>query len=201
MRDIDEYFAEIEALTGNSGSDMDEDSYLQEQGAYCKQLPNSSGAVIYNALVFYVHGESASHFGPEWIKEHTDARLVFSSMGSGYAVVMLATLLATLRLLDRITCQNSLFYHNTQRRNRIPNDPGFADKVRGWSPVLCAQNVFVRFATTNDSIMDYPVMYSDYDNKAGPGAVPVAAKSAVLYGMTEKQPKVKAKQVEGLCFL
>jgi hypothetical protein len=142
---------------------LDEESYARSQLEYCNLLSVGKGNIVYNALLFYAHGEMGPAFDATWIKQHTDARLVLMSAGSGYYIVMLNTLLATLRLLDRICCQAHPFYRETGRQNRILPTPEFAAKVRPWYPVWCVNDLFVRFAAVDDAMMEYPVTYSDYD--------------------------------------
>eukprot|EP00906_Rhabdomonas_costata_P001489 RCo002481 len=159
---------------------LDEETYAREQLAYSRRLPSSRGHLVYNALVFYAHGEAEPIFGPAWLKQYTDARFVFFNLGSGYSGVMLNTLPATLRLLDLLTCQAHPFYQLTGRTNRIPPAPDFAERVRLWVPVWCTNDLFVRFATADDGLMEYPVGYSDYDPVASPlvGAVTPAAEAS-----------------------
>ena len=165
-------------------SDLDEDAYMSEQQGYCSRLPGSTGNLVYNALVFFAHGASEGGFTADWMRQHTDGKFVFISMGKGYFAVMISTLAATLKTLDRITCQTHPFYRETGRQNRILNEPSFADRVRPWHPVWCANDLFVRFATTDDGIMEYSVVYSDYSDASAPSTAAghVAFKPAVYYG-------------------
>eukprot|EP00996_Jenningsia_fusiforme_P000463 NODE_1406_length_1549_cov_42.405333_g1267_i0.p1 GENE.NODE_1406_length_1549_cov_42.405333_g1267_i0~~NODE_1406_length_1549_cov_42.405333_g1267_i0.p1 ORF type:complete len:256 (-),score=42.67 NODE_1406_length_1549_cov_42.405333_g1267_i0:781-1446(-) len=169
---VDSFLRAIEVLPQDPPEeqfcgDLDEVTYTREQLEYAQSLPPSSGQLIYNALVFFAHGQSENQLNAAWLRQHTDTRIVLISMGMGYYGVMLSTLVAALRLLDRVTCQTHPFYHETNRQNRIPNDASFADRVRGWVPALCTNDLFVRFACTADTIMLYPVVHSDYDFMAG----------------------------------
>eukprot|EP00993_Chasmostoma_nieuportense_P002857 NODE_3619_length_933_cov_49.143921_g3467_i0.p1 GENE.NODE_3619_length_933_cov_49.143921_g3467_i0~~NODE_3619_length_933_cov_49.143921_g3467_i0.p1 ORF type:complete len:283 (+),score=63.28 NODE_3619_length_933_cov_49.143921_g3467_i0:47-895(+) len=162
-------------------SDLEEDAYIRRELEFAQSLPPSTGHLVYNALVLFSFGPTATYFSAEWVKQHTSSRFVLINIGLGYNVVMLATLADTLRLLDRITCGKHPFYQLTNRLNRIPADPGFAEKVRDWMPVWCINDMYVRLASSDDNMMEYPVLYSDYDLGSFQSAKPLVFKPAVHY--------------------
>jgi len=175
---VEEFVNYIEQIPFDSDddwdSDLDEDAYRAEQTAHCHRISRSTGPLVYNALLFLTCGASQEAFSADWMKQHAPGRFVLLVLGKGYFAVLLSTLADTLKTLDRITRQTHPFYAETNRQCRIPNDPTFADKVRDWHPVWCANELFVRFATTDDRVMDYSVLYSDYD-AASPAPAPAPA--------------------------
>eukprot|EP01012_Entosiphon_sulcatum_P036675 TRINITY_DN4680_c0_g1_i1.p1 TRINITY_DN4680_c0_g1~~TRINITY_DN4680_c0_g1_i1.p1 ORF type:complete len:295 (-),score=42.25 TRINITY_DN4680_c0_g1_i1:36-920(-) len=170
---VDALLFELEHIPSDAESDVDvlypsdEVTYAAEQLQYCSLLPLGSGAVVFNALVFFGHGLGKHTITPEWIQQHTTSSFVLVRLGDGYHAIILASLRAAADVLQRITCGEHPFHRLAQCGTgdavRIPEGEAFQTSVRGWCPVWCENELFVRFAAAGDQCADYPVVFTDYD--------------------------------------